>query len=60
MFILFSIPSGLEFWPINYISMYQNSEINVFKNIKILGEISNNWQNDLLEVTVFKTPESCS
>ena len=60
MFILFSISSGLEFWPINHISMYQNSEINAFKNIKILGEISNNWPNDLLEVTVCKTPESCS
>ena len=28
--------------------MYKNSELKVFKNIKIFDEISNNWLNDLL------------
>ena len=49
MHILSSIPSGLEFWWINHTSIYRNSESNVFKNIKFLGEISNNSPNDLLE-----------
>ena len=39
--------------------MYDNSEINVFKNIKFLGEISSNWPNSLLEINVYKTFESC-
>ena len=46
MFILFSISSGLEFWSVSHTSKYENSELNAFKNIKLLGEISNNLQND--------------
>ena len=42
MFILSSISSGLEFWSANHISIYDNSESNVFKNIKFLDKISNN------------------
>ena len=26
--------------------------------MKYLGELSNNWPNDLLETNVYKTPES--
>ena len=38
MFILSSISSGLEFWSVNHISIYDNSESNVFKNnYKIFG-----------------------
>ena len=48
MFILSSNSSGLEFWSVNHTSMYKNSESKVFKNIKLLGEISNNWSKDLL------------
>ena len=40
MFILSSISSGLE--SVNHTSIYKNSELKVFKNIKLLGEISNN------------------
>ena len=29
--ILSSISSGLEFWSVNHISIYENSEVNVFK-----------------------------
>ena len=34
--------------------MYENSEINVFKNITLgeIGEISCNWPNDLLGINV--------
>ena len=59
MFILFSIPSGLKFWSGNHTSMNENSELNVFKNIKFLEEISSNWPNDLLGINVCKTYESC-
>ena len=59
IFILSSISSGLEFWSINHTSMYENSWSKVFKNIKFLGRICNNWPNDLLGTNVYKTLESC-
>ena len=46
MFILSSISSGLEFWSVNHTSIYENSESNVYKNIKFLDKIFNNWPND--------------
>ena len=42
MFILSSISGGLEFGTVNHTSIYENSESNVFKNIKMSGEVSNN------------------
>ena len=57
MFISSSISSGLEFWSNNHNSIYQNSELNIFENIKFLGEIPNNWPNDLLGTNVYKTLE---
>ena len=60
MFILSSISNGLEFFfSVNHTSIYGNSESKVFKNIKFLGETSNNWPNDLLGTNVYKTLESC-
>ena len=59
MFILSSISSALEFWSVNYTSEYENSELNVFKNIKLWGEVSSNWPNDILGKNVDKTLESC-
>ena len=53
MFIQFSIISGLEFWLVNHTPIYQKS--NIFKNIELLGEISNNWPNNLLGTNVQKT-----
>ena len=47
MFILSSISSGLELWSVSHSSIYKNSELKVFKNIKVFGEISSNWPNDL-------------
>ena len=49
MFVLSSVSSGLEFWSVNHTSIYENSESKVFKNIKFLGEISNNWPSDLFD-----------
>ena len=42
MFILSSITRGLEFRSVNHTSIYENSESKIFKNIKFLGETSNN------------------
>ena len=57
MLILSSISSGLEFWSENqtYIKIANQK---LFKNIKFIGEISNNWSYDLLEANVYKTLES--
>ena len=49
---------GLKFWSINDTSIYENSELNIFKNIKFFGEIFSNWSNDLLGTKVYKTLES--
>ena len=37
MFILSSISSGLAIWSVNHTSIYENSESNVFENIKFLA-----------------------
>ena len=59
IFNLSSISRGLEVWSVNHTSIYENSESNVFENIKFLGEIPNNWPNALLETNVYKTLEFC-
>ena len=57
MFILCFISSGLECWSVNHTSIYEDSESNVFKNRKFLGEIFNDLLNDLLGTDVYKTLE---
>ena len=59
IFILSSISRGLEFLSVNNTSMYENSESNVFKNMKFSGEIFNNWPNDILRANLYKTLEFC-
>ena len=59
MLILTSVYSGLGFWLVNHTSVYENSELNIFKSIKFLGEICNNWTNDLFEMDVYKNLELC-
>ena len=59
MFILSYISSGLEFWSVNHTSIYENSELKVFKNIKFLGKNLNNPPNDLLRTNVYKILELC-
>ena len=54
MFILYSASSGLEYWSVNNTLIYENFELHVFKNIKFLDKISNNWPNDLLGTNVYK------
>ena len=41
-FISSSLYSDLEFSSVNHTSIYESSKSNVRKNIKFLGEISNN------------------
>ena len=59
MFFLSSISKRLQFWSVSHTSIYENSESNVFKNIKFLDEIFNNWPNNLLETNVYKALEFC-
>ena len=59
MFILSSISNGLKFWSVNNTSIYENSELNILKNINVFGEIFSNWPNDLLGTKVYKTLEFC-
>ena len=57
MFILPLISSGLKSWFINHTSVYENSELKVFKNIKFVGSISHFWRSDLLGKNVFNALE---
>ena len=49
MFILSSISSGSEFWSVNHTSIHEKSRLLVFKNTNVLGEISINWTNGVME-----------
>ena len=42
IFTLSSVSRGLEFQSVNHTSVYKNYQSNAFKNIKFLGETSNN------------------
>ena len=60
MLILSSISSGLEFWSVNDTSIYENSKLKRFKNIKCFSEISRYWRNDLLKRIYYKSiQDSC-
>ena len=50
-----SISKRLGFWSVNHASMYKHYELNVFKNMKFYGEISNNWPSNILGANVYKT-----
>ena len=53
LFILSSIYAVLEFWSVNHTSIYENFGSDVFKNVKFLSEISNNWPKDLLRTKLY-------
>ena len=59
MVILSSAYSGLDFWSVNHILIWENSELKVLKSIKFLGEISKNLPNDLSGTNVNKYFASC-
>ena len=58
-FILSSISNGLLFWSVNHISISLYSELKVFKNIRLVGEISNKLPKGLFGTKVYNTLESC-
>ena len=43
MFILSSVPNGLKFWLVIRTYIYENSELKIFKNEKVLSEIFTKW-----------------
>ena len=57
-FILSSTSDGWLFWSVKYISMAWNSELNIFKGIKSVGEIYNKLPNGLFGTNVRKIFES--
>ena len=59
MFILSYLSSGLEFWSVNHTSISEKSWSKLYQNITFLGEIANNWSNDLLIINVYKNIEPC-
>ena len=59
IFILSYISRLLEFWSVNNTSTDKNFESKVLKNIRLLGEISNNWPKYLLGTNIYKTIEFC-
>ena len=59
MLILSSICIDFEIWIVKHISIDENSELKVFKNIYFFGEVSSNWPNDLLPTNVYKTLKFC-
>ena len=59
MFISSTVSIVLEFWSGNHISIKEISKSKVFKNIMFLGEISDNWPNNLFGTNVYKTLEFC-
>ena len=59
MFILSYFSSGLEFWSVNRTSISEEPWSKLYQNITFLGEIANNWSNDLLIINVYKNIEPC-
>ena len=59
MFILSSASLVLEFLSTNHTSIYEKSELKIFKDIKFLDKISRNWPNDLLGTNVYEILEYC-
>ena len=52
-FIISSISNGLLFWSVNHTIISIYSELKVFKNIWLAGEISSKLPNDLFSTKVY-------
>ena len=59
MFPLYSTYRRLGVWSLNHTSIHQNSAFKLFKNIKFLDEISDNWSNNLLRRNGYENLGSC-
>ena len=55
LLILSSISSSWQFWSVNHTSIYEKSELNVFKNLKFVYEISNNCPYTFFGTNIYKT-----
>ena len=58
-FIMSSISNGLIFWSVSNTLISLNFELNVFKKIWFVAEISNKLPNDLFGTNLYNTLESC-
>ena len=58
-FILSSISNSWLFWSVNHTLILSYSELNVFKKIWFVEEISNKLPSGLFGTNVYKTLESC-
>ena len=58
-FILSSTSNGLLLWSVNHTLISRNSEVNVFKKIWFVGEISNKVPNGLFGTNVYNIREFC-
>ena len=56
--VIFTISLAVENFD-QHMLIHENSESKVFKNIKFLDEIFDNWQNDLFGIDVYKILEFC-
>ena len=57
-FALSSVSNGWLFWSVNHTSMVWNSELNVFKGIKLVGVIFIELPNGLFGRNAYKNLES--
>ena len=53
MFILSSVSNSFKIGSVNRTSIYKNSELKVFKNVNLFGEIFCNWPNDFFDANVY-------
>ena len=58
-FVLTSISSDLLFWSGNYNSIYETSELKVFKNIKLVGKFSQINYLELLHKKISNLDNDC-
>ena len=58
-FIQSPVSNGWMFWYVSHTSMVRNSEVNIFKAIKLVGIISNKLPNYLFGTNVYKIFKSC-
>ena len=57
--LLSPLSSGWLFWYANHTSIYKNSELNVFKDMKFVVAISTKLPNGLFGTNIYKSFESC-
>ena len=54
MFVSSSVLASLEFWSVNQTSIYEHFELKIFRSIKFLDKLSNNWSEELFGTNLSK------